>query len=163
MAELDEAGARLLSGRHVAALGTQRPDGLIHLTAVWYLYRDGLLYVATSSSSRQFRNIEARPTASLMVDTRVPGFERGLAASGTADAIRGSQAQELSREIHERYITPRALSDPLVGASFASHDDVVIRLSPRSWASWDMGQLNAQFFEGKLSTESGYMFPLDEA
>ena len=163
MAELDEAAVRLLGGRHIATLATLRPDGMIHLTAVWYLYQDGHLFVATGSRSRQFRNIEARPTASLMIDTRVPGSEYGLAASGTADTIRGSQAEQLSRQIHERYLTQRALDDPQVGRSFAAVDDVVIRLSPRSWVSWDMGQLNARFFEGKLSTESGYLFPLDDA
>ncbi len=163
MAELGEAAIRLLSGRHVATLATIRPDGLIHLTAVWYLYRDGQLLVATSSRSRQFRNVESRPTASLMIDTRVPGLERGLTALGRADLIKDGQARRLIREIHERYLTPRALSDPHVEASFASHDDVVIRVSPSSWVSWDMAQLNAEFFEGKLSTESGYLFPLDDS
>lgn len=163
MANLDEAAVRLVSGRHIAALATLRPDGMIHLTAVWYLYRDGVLFVATSSTSRQFRNIEARPTASLMIDTRVPGFERGLTAAGTADAIRGGQARRLSREIHERYLTQQALSDPQIGGPFASHDDVVIRIVPRSWVSWDMAQLNAQSFGGRLSTESGNLFPLDDA
>ena len=58
MAELDEAQIRLLEGRHIAALATIRSDGLIHLTAVWYLYEDGLLYVATGSHTRQVRNVE---------------------------------------------------------------------------------------------------------
>ena len=161
MVDLDEAAIRILNGRHIATLATMRDDGLIHLTAVWYLYEDGELFVTTSSRSRQFRNIEARPTASLMIDTRTPGFEYGLTASGAADPIRGDAAQELSRRIHERYLTERALGDPEIGGSFAAYDDVVIRLSPGSWISWDMGQLNRQFFGGKLGTESGYLFPLD--
>jgi PPOX class probable F420-dependent enzyme len=161
--ELDEAGIRLLNGRHVAALATLRDDGLIHVTAVWYLYEDGLLFVATGSGTRQVRNVDKRPTASLMVDTRVPGFERGLTASGTADTIRGEEAQPLRRRIQARYLTERAFSDLRVGASFEAHDDVVIRLTPRTWVSWDMAQLNAQFFGGRLGTHTGYMYPLDDA
>jgi len=125
------------------------------------MYKDGELFVTTSSNSRQFRNIEYRPTASLMVDTRIPGFEYGLTASGTADSIRGDEARQLSRRIHERYLTEKALNDPEIRDAFASYDDVVIRLSPRSWVSWDMGQHNTQSFGGRLSIESGYLFPLD--
>jgi general stress protein 26 len=161
VADLDDVAIGILGGRHIATMGTLNHDGLIHLTAVWYMYKDGRLFVTTSSNSRQFRNIESRPTASLMIDTRIPGFEYGLTGSGTADAIRGDEAQQLSRQIHERYLTEKALSDPEIGGSFASYDDGVIRLSPRSWVSWDMRQLNRQVFGGKLSTESGYLFPLD--
>lgn len=163
MAELDEAGIRFLNGRHIAALATLRDDWLIHLTAVWYLYEDGLLFVATGSGARQVRNIEERPTASLMVDTRVPGFEYGLTASGTADIIRGDEAQPLKHRVQARYLTERAFSDLRIGASFDAHDDVVIRLTPRTWVSWDMAQLNARFFESRLGTQTGYMYPLDDA
>ena len=43
----------ILSGRHIASLGTESEDGSIHLTAVWFLYEGGCLYVATSSRSRK--------------------------------------------------------------------------------------------------------------
>lgn len=163
MSDLDEVALGTLAGRHIATLATQRHDGLIHLTAMWYMYKDGNLFVTTNSNSRTFRNIESRPAASLMIDTRKPGFEYGLTAAGTANPIRGAEAQELSRQIHERYLTEKALSDPAISGFFATYDDVVIRLSPSSWVSWDMGQPNIQFFGGKLSTESGYLFPLDNA
>jgi len=163
VSDLDEFALGILSGRHIAALATQRHDGLIHLTAMWYMYKDGNLFVTTNSKSRHFQNIDSRPSASLMIDTRKPGFEYGLTALGAANSIRGDDAQKLSRQIHERYLTEKALSDPETSALFASHDDVVIRLSPSSWVSWDMGQLNIQFFGGKLSTESGYLYPLHDA
>ena len=111
MPGLDEFALGILSGRHIAALATQGSDGLIHLTAVWYLYEDGNLYVTTNSKSRKIRNIESRPTASLMIDTRKPGFEYGLTAAGAATAIRGDEARVLSRKIHERYLTDRELRE----------------------------------------------------
>jgi general stress protein 26 len=159
MSELDDVALEILNGRHVAALATQSHDRLIHLSAVWYLYKDGIIYVATNSKSRKFRNIESYPSASLMVDTRKPGFEYGLTASGSASAIRGDEAQALCAEIYERYLTEKALSDPIISAFFASYDDVVIRLSPQSWVSWDMGRANTHFLQGKLGTETGYLYP----
>jgi hypothetical protein len=51
----------LLRGRYIATLGTENPDGSIHLTAVWYLFESGCLFVGTSSKSRKCRNVAARP------------------------------------------------------------------------------------------------------
>jgi PPOX class probable F420-dependent enzyme len=158
MAELDDVALQLLSGRHVAALATQSHNGSIHLTAVWYLYRDGDIYVATGSKSQKLRNIESHPFASVMIDTRKPGFEYGLTASGPAAAIRGDEAKALCKAIHEKYMTEKALTDPEMSVFF-TYDDVIVRVSPQSWTSWDMGQLNTQFLQGKLSTETGYLYP----
>ena len=47
-------------GRFIASLGTESEDGSTHLTAVWYLFEDGCLYVATSSRSRKARNVLSR-------------------------------------------------------------------------------------------------------
>ena len=149
MSELDDVALEILNGRHVAALATQSHDRLIHLSAVWYLYKDGTIYVATNSKSRKFRNIESYPSASFMVDTRKPGFEYGLTTSGSASAIRGDEAQALCAEIYARYLTEKALSDPTISTFFASHDDVVICLSPQTWASWDMGRANAPLLAGE--------------
>ena len=62
----------LLRGRYIATLGTENTDGTIHLTAVWYLFENGCLFIATSSKTRKARNVVARPKASLMVDARKP-------------------------------------------------------------------------------------------
>ena len=159
MSEPSDVALRILKGRHVAALATQGQDGLIHLTAVWYLYRDGNIYVATSSKSRKFRNIKSCATASLMIDTRTPGYEYGLTACGSASAIEGEEARALNLEIFARYLTEKALNDPEVAHFFTSYDDGAIRLSPQSWVTWDMGQANDHFFQGKLSTDTGYLYP----
>jgi general stress protein 26 len=72
---LDPTLQEILRGRYIATLGTENTDGTIHLTAVWYLFEDGYLFVATSSKSRKARNLAARPKASLMVDVRKPAAE----------------------------------------------------------------------------------------
>src|ERR1700693_4145533 len=94
---LDPAFQELLRGRYIATLGTENGDGTIHLTAVWYLFESGSLYVATSSKTQKARNVTARPKASLMVDSRKPGTERGVTAAGKAEVISGNQSQEINR------------------------------------------------------------------
>jgi len=54
---LDPAFQEFLRGRRIATLGTENADGSIHLTAVWYLYDDDCLFVATSSRTRKARNL----------------------------------------------------------------------------------------------------------
>jgi PPOX class probable F420-dependent enzyme len=158
---LDQAFQTLLQGRYIATLGTENADGSIHLTAVWYLLEAGYLFVATSCKSRKARNIAARPKASLMVDARQPGGERGVNAAGRAELISGELSGEINRRIHLRYMSAAAIADPHIGPVFESFDDVTIRLTPVSWTSWDMATLDAQAFGGRLGRTPGYLLPLD--
>lgn len=158
---LDPALRELLRGRYIAAFGTENADGTIHLTAVWYLFESGCLFIATSSKSRKARNLAARPQASLMVDVRKSGAERGVAAAGKAEIISGERSRGINLRIHSRYMSPAAISDPHIGPAFASFDDVTICLTPVSWTSWDMSVLDAQAFGGRLGKTPGYLLPLD--
>lgn len=158
---LDPTFQGLLQGRYIATLGTENADGTIHLTAVWYLFEDGSLFIATSSKSRKARNIAARAKASLMIDARRPGTERGVNAAGRAELISGSQSREINRRVHSRYMSAAAISDPHVGPVFESFDDVTIRLAPVSWTAWDMAVLDAQAFGGRLGGTPGYLLALD--
>jgi PPOX class probable F420-dependent enzyme len=158
---LDPNFEDLLRKRFVATLGTENADGTIHLTAVWYIFENGHLLVATSSKTRKARNVTARPKASLMVDVRRAGAERGVSAAGTAQVISGDASREMNRRIHSRYLSAAAMSDPQIEPVFASFDDVTIRLTPVSWSKWDMAELDAQAFQGRLGGTPGYLLPLD--
>ena len=158
---LDPTLQEILRGRYIATLGTENADGTIHLTAVWYLFEDGYLFVATSSKSRKARNLAARPKASLMVDVRKPAAERGVTAAGRVNLISGDESREINRRIHCRYMSAAAMSDPHIEPVFASFDDVTVRITPVSWTSWDMAVLDAQAFEGRLGGTPGYLLPLD--
>ena len=103
----------------------------------------------------------ARPKASVMVDARKPGQERGVTGTGRAELISGDQSREINRRIHSRYMSAPAIADPGIGPVFASFDDVTIRLTPDSWTTWDMAVLDAQAFGGRLGGTPGYMLPLD--
>ncbi len=158
---LDPSFQELIRGRHIATLGSENADGSIHLTAVWYLFESGSLYVATSSKTQKARNVAARPKASLMVDVRKPGAERGATAQGRVEVISGEPSREINRRIHSRYLSAAAISDPHVGPVFASFDDVTLKLTPVSWMVWDMAALDVQAFGGRLGKTPGYMLALD--
>ena len=158
---IDAALQEILRGRHIATLATENPDGTIHLTAVWFLFENDQLFVATSAKTRKARNLAARPKASLMVDLRKPGAERGVTVAGTADLLSGQPSREINRRIHARYLSAAAMADPGIEPVFASFDDVTVRITPASWFSWDMATLDAQAFGGRLGSTPGYLLPLD--
>jgi PPOX class probable F420-dependent enzyme len=149
-----------LNGRFIASLGTQNEDGSVHLTAVWYLFEGGCLYVATSSRSRKARNVLSRPKASLMVDTRTPASERGLVAVCTAEVIRGESSKEINARIHRRYMSQAGLADPRAGGTMAAMDDITLKLTPTGWYGWDMRILDDMLFGGAMKTP-GHLLPLD--
>ena len=158
---MDAAAQELLRGRRIAALGTENADGSIHLTAVWYLFEEGIVFVATNSKTRKARNAAARGKASVMLDVRTPGTERGVTISGKAELISGDESRRINDRVHRRYLSTAAMADPGVGGVFAGFDDVTIRLTPESWFSWDMAVLDAQVLGGKLGKTPGYMLSLD--
>jgi hypothetical protein len=112
----------ILTGRFIASLGTENEDGSIHLTAVWYLFDSGSLYVATSSQTRKGRNVAARPKASLMVDIRKSGSERGWVAVCTTSVIAGEDSREINARIHRRYMSDAAAATE--AASLSIHIQV---------------------------------------
>ena len=158
---MDAELQKFLQGRRIATLATENADGSMHLTAVWYLFADGCLLVATNSKTRKARNVLARGKCSAMVDARTPGTERGVTLAGKAEILSGPESKELNERVHRRYLSAGAMADPQVGAVFAGFDDVTIRLRPESWFSWDMATLDAQAFGGRLGKTPGYLLPLD--
>lgn len=156
---LDPKFLPLLEGRRIASLGTLNPDGSPHLTAVWYLYQDGYFFVATSSRSRKARNLAERPAATLMVEARKPGSERGVTATGPVEVISGEKVRELNLRIHRRYMSDAAIADPQVGGVFAQFDDIALKLRPRVWTWWDMPELDAMYVGGRFGNTPGYLLP----
>jgi hypothetical protein len=162
MAELTEWARTLLEGRHYATLATQDSDGSLHLTPVWYLFRDGQFFVGAPSSSRKVRNAAARPNASFVIDVRKPGAERWVSGSGPVTILRGDESHKINGAILERYLTREALSDPRVGPGFAAADDATLCIRPAKWRSWAGADLDAQFFGGILTaTPERWFRPVD--
>ncbi len=156
---LDPKFLPLLEGRRIASLGTLNDDGSPHLTAVWYLYKDGCFFVATSSRSRKARNLAVRPNATLMVEARRPGSERGVTASGPVEMISGENARELNARIHRRYLSAAAIADPQIGQVLAQFGDILLKLRPQLWTWWDMSELDALYFGGRFATTPSYLLP----
>lgn len=156
---LDPKFLPLIEGRRIASLATLNSDDSPHLTAVWYLYQDGCFFVATSSRSKKARNLTERPSATLMVEARKPGSERGVTATGSVEIMSGEKVHQLNLQIYRRYLSAAAIADPQVGGVFRQLDDVTLKLQPRVWTWWDMPELDAMYFGGRFGSTPGYLLP----
>jgi hypothetical protein len=162
MAGLTDRARALLEGPHYATLATQDADRAIHLTPVWYLFRDEQLFVAAPSFSRKAKNAAARPTASLIVDIRKPGREQWVSGAGPVAMLRGDESRRINAAIQARYLTADALADPRIGPAFAGVDDVTLVIQPAVWRSWSAADTDAQFFAGILGASPEKWFrPVD--
>ena len=157
----DSLSRKLLVGRYIAALATQNADGSIHVVAVWYLFDGASLYVATSGRSLKARNVHSNPRVSLMIDSRDVAASCGINVSGTGEILQGELSRPWVARIHSKYLSDAALKDPKVGPVFAAVDDVTIKITPSSVVSWDMHQVDQQFFGGAIEKNPGYLLPLE--
>jgi PPOX class probable F420-dependent enzyme len=141
MLQVEAAVLDLLALRLIGSLGTINADGSVQLTPIWYLFDpdDGRLYVATGSRSRKVRNVLARPAATLLVDQRKPERHRWAVAAGTAEVLGGEMAQAVNARIRGRYLS--GTGEAAYGQWLATADDVTIALTPTSWRSWTLSNL----------------------
>jgi PPOX class probable F420-dependent enzyme len=144
-----------LAERRIAILATLEPDGSPYLTAVWFVWQDGAFHVPTGHTSRKARNAEARPRASIAVDSR-GAVLAGVEASGPVEVVSGDAALALNDQIHRRYLTDAGMADPALGGLLREGDDVTLRLVPERWHSWDMEPVFGRRFD-----DSELAVPLD--
>ena len=135
MGELTDELRSFLGQRRYAVLATHDLDGGIRLTPIWFLFEDDRFYFASSSRSRKVKNIERGSAASVVVDSREPGRERWVSASGPVELLRDGEAQSINVRVRRRYLSPKALDGP-IEAALAASDDVTLRLAPTAWRSW---------------------------
>lgn len=147
----NESLAHLLQERRIATLSTFDAAGMPHLTAVWFLFRDEALYIATGRHSGKGRNLARDPRMALCIESREDGREAGLSASGQAQLLTGEAATDLGRQINSKYLTPTAMEHPVVGAAFAGMSDLVVKLVPDKWLSWDMAALGSELFPPEIN------------
>lgn len=154
----NESLSHLLQERRIATLTTFGEDGMPHVTAVWFLWQDGALYIATSRHTGKGRNLARDSRMALCIESREDGREAGLSASGQAELLTGEIAAPLARQINSKYLTPTAMEHPVVGPAFIEMSDLVVKLVPQKWISWDMASLGAELFTPDMDPME-YFYP----
>jgi len=72
----------------IANLGTNDEDGAIHLIPMWFLRVENYICIPTSHHTHKYRNLRARPRASVMIDRSQAGLNlKGVLIRGHVELV----------------------------------------------------------------------------
>jgi PPOX class probable F420-dependent enzyme len=124
----------------VSSLG---PRGWPHAMPMWFVVREGEIWMWTYASSQKVRNLERDPRAALLVEAGETYDQlRGVMIGAEAELIREpDQVLALGREVGSRYVP--GVEGPEVEAALEAQarKRVGIRFRPRHTVSWDHRKL----------------------
>jgi general stress protein 26 len=153
--EIDE----LLSKTLIANLATLDTDGGIHILPMWFIRIGSDICIPTSSHTHKYRNLQARPRASVMIDISRAGLNlRGVLIRGQVELLYGEISKQINHSIHLKYVTPEGLNEPEVVSYLSKGDDVTIKVHMDHLVSWNLSESKA----GKALSRGGWFLPLDE-
>jgi nitroimidazol reductase NimA-like FMN-containing flavoprotein (pyridoxamine 5'-phosphate oxidase superfamily) len=153
-ADIDE----LLSKNLIANLATLDNDGGIHILPMWFLRIGNDICIPTSHHTHKYRNLKARPRASVMIDISKAGLDlRGVLIRGRVDLLYGEEARQTNRLIHLKYVTPKGLDDAEVASYLSKGDDITIKVHMDHLVSWNLADSKA----GKALSTGKWFHPLD--
>jgi PPOX class probable F420-dependent enzyme len=142
-----EEQRELIQSERVVVVSTIGPRGWPHSMPLWYVPRDGDIWIYTYAKSQKVRNLERDPRAALLMETGHEYHElRGVEIEAEAEIHRDSETVfELAKELTSRYAdgaqVDEAQAEALRGQA---RKRVAIRFAPRRIATWDHRKLGGR-------------------
>jgi PPOX class probable F420-dependent enzyme len=141
--------AELLDSERIVVVSSIGPRGWPHSMPLWYVPRDGEIWVWTFAKSQKAKNLERDPRATLLVET---GFEygelRGIQIEAEAELIRDTdRVVEFAKLLTIRYSEgiESVEGDAAAALEAQAPKRVAIRFHPRRTATWDHSKLGGGY------------------
>jgi PPOX class probable F420-dependent enzyme len=145
----DDERAELLATERVVVVSSHGPRGWPHMMPLWYVLRDGELWVWTYAKSQKVKNLERDPRATLLVETGVDYTElRGVMIEAEAELIRDTdEIVEFGKELTIRYSEgiSSVEGDAAEAMRAQAAKRVAIHFEPKRIATWDHGKLGGTY------------------
>jgi nitroimidazol reductase NimA-like FMN-containing flavoprotein (pyridoxamine 5'-phosphate oxidase superfamily) len=135
---------KILSMTLIANLATLGEDNTIHIVPMWFIRIGNDICIPTSRHTRKYKNLRAKPFASVMIDISRAGLDlKGVLIKGQVELVEGDEARKINRQIHLKYVTPEGLSDPSVASYLSKGDDVTVKIHMDDLVNWNLAQSKA--------------------
>ena len=142
----------------IANLATLDDDGGIHIVPMWFLRQGNKICIPTSRHTHKYKNLRARPRASVMIDISRAGLNlKGVLIRGCVEFVEGEEAHNINRAIHLKYVTQEGLSDTDVASYLSKGDDITVMVHMDHLIHWNLADSKA----GKALSAGGWSRPLD--
>jgi PPOX class probable F420-dependent enzyme len=139
-----EEQRELIASERIVVVSTVGLRGWPHSMPLWYVPRDGEIWIYTYAKSQKVRNLERDPRATLLIETgHEYGELRGIEIEAEAEIHRGLDTVfELAKELTSRYAGGAAVDEKAAEALRSqARKRVAIRFEPRRVATWDHRKL----------------------
>jgi PPOX class probable F420-dependent enzyme len=148
--KLSDADQReLLESQRIVVVSTIGPRGWPHSMPLWYVPREGEVWIYTYAKSQKVRNLERDSRATLLLETGREYAElRGMAIEAEAEIHRDIEmVYPLAEELTLRYAEGlRSIEGDAEQALRAqARKRVAIHFIPRHTASWDHRKLGGAY------------------
>ena len=145
----EEERRELIESERIAVVSTIGPRGWPHSTPLWYVPREGEVWIYTYAKSQKVRNLERDRRATVLIETGREYAElRGMMIEADAEIRRDFETvYGLAEELTLRYA--EGLSAVEGGARSAleaqARKRVAVRFAERRVASWDHRKLGGAY------------------
>ena len=145
----DEELAELIDRERIAVVSSIGPRGWPHSMPLWYVPRDGEIWIWTYAKSQKVKNLERDPRATLLIETGEEyGELRGIQVEAEAEIVRDlEEIVDYAKELTIRYSEgiSSVEGDAEAGLRAQAPKRAAIRFLPRRVASWDHRKLGGTY------------------
>jgi PPOX class probable F420-dependent enzyme len=144
-----EEQRELLVQERIVVVSSLGPRGWPHSMPLWYVLRDGEIWIYTYAKSQKIRNLERDPRATLLVETgHEYGELRGIEIEAEAELHRDpGYVYQVARELTVRYAEgiSSVEGDAAEALRAQARKRVAVRFVPKRVASWDHRKLGGRY------------------
>jgi PPOX class probable F420-dependent enzyme len=141
--------AELLDAERIVIVSSLGPRGWPHSMPMWFLVRDGEIWIWTYGKSQKVRNLERDPRATLLVETGSEYTElRGIQIEAEAELIRDTErVAEFGKQLAVRYTDgiDSVTGDAAAALEAQAAKRVAIRFRAIRTATWDHRKLGGTY------------------
>jgi PPOX class probable F420-dependent enzyme len=145
----EEELAELVESERVVVLSTLGPRGWPHVMPLWYVPRDGDVWIWTYAKSQKVKNLERDARATLMIETGVEYTElRGVQIEAEAELIRNvDRIVDFAKDLTVRYSEgiDSVQGEAAAALQAQAPKRVAIHFHPRRIATWDHRKLGGTY------------------
>src|ERR671919_500799 len=139
----------LIETERVVVVSSLGPRGWPHVMPLWYVPRNGEIWIWTYAKSQKVRNLERDPRATLLIET---GFEytelRGVMIEAEGEIHRDLKTvSEFGKQLTVRYSEgiSSVEGDAAAALQAQAAKRVAIHFHPRRTATWDHRKLGGRY------------------
>jgi PPOX class probable F420-dependent enzyme len=139
----------LIDRERIVVVSSLGPRGWPHVMPLWYVPRDGEIWIWTYAKSQKAKNLERDPRATLLIETGIEYQElRGVQIEADAELIRDiDRIVDLGKDLTIRYGEgiESVDRDAAAGLRAQAPKRVAIHFHPKRIATWDHRKLGGVY------------------